>query len=167
MEPALDLFFGTSTGQGVNVTSIMTPQQLANEFKPYCTTVGTSYTVVCDVTIIRLCDIFDSIKNLPLMKRFDGQLRLYFNCGAVASIIDSTQAKGVMAHSLSTNTFTGTCPILQSCIAANAGTAYGAGVYGIVSGLGIKSAPITNLFGLNLANSNASQFMPSCRVYYP
>ena len=52
----------------------MTPQQLSNEFKPYCTT-SNSYTVVYDVAIIRLCDIFDSMKNLPLMKRFDGQLR--------------------------------------------------------------------------------------------
>ena len=115
----------------------MTPQQLANEFKPYSTT-SNNYTIVYDVAIIRLCDIFDSMNDLPLMKRFDGQLRLYFNCGAVASIIDSTITTGQMAHSLSTNTFTGTCPIIQSCIGYGAATAYGANKFGIVSCFGYK-----------------------------
>ena len=145
----------------------MTSSQLSNEFKPYCVTLNTNYTVVYDVAIIRLCDIFDSMKNLPLMKRFDGILRLYVNCGAVGSIIDSGILTGVMAHSSSTNTFTSTCPIIQSCIASNATTAYGANVFGIVSGLGVKSAPITNIFNINLSNSGASHFLPSCRVYYP
>ena len=149
----------------------MTSQQLINEFKSFSIISG-SYTIVYDVAIIRLCDIFDSMKNLPLMKRFDGQLRLYINCGAVASSLDSSLTTStVMVSSQTTNTFTNTCPIIQSCINLNslAATPYGsAAVIGIVSGLGVASAPITNLFGgINLSNSAAKHAMPSCRVYYP
>ena len=112
------------------------------------------------------------MRNLSLMKRFDGQLRLYINCGAVASSLDSSLTTStVMLSSQTTNTFTNTCPIIQSCINLNSANAtpYGSGlVIGIVSGLGVASAPITNLFGgVNLSNSAAKHAMPSCKVYYP
>jgi len=39
---------------------------------------------------------------------------------------------------------------------------------GIVSGVGIATAPITNLFGgVNLSLSGARNSMPSCRICYP
>ena len=55
--------FGGTAGTNSNATTVMTSNQLANEFKPYCVTLNTNYTVVYDVAIIRLCDIFDSMKN--------------------------------------------------------------------------------------------------------
>ena len=156
----------------------MSTSQLQNEFKAYSTILtganAASYAVIYDVAIIRLCDIFDSMKNLPLMKRFDGQLRLYLNTGAVASNLDSSVANGsvnagMMLSSLTTNTFTNTCPLIQSCIGHALSTVYGAATaIGIVSGLGVVSPPISNLFGgVNLSNSYAKHAMPSCRVYYP
>ena len=150
----------------------MTAQQLSNEFKSF-SVISNPYTIVYDVAIIRLCDLFDSMKNLPLMKRFDGQLRLYINSGAVASNLDSSVANanassGMMLTSLTTNTFTNTCPLIQSCIGHAVSTVYTSNaVIGIVSGLGVVSAPVTNLFGgVNLSNSYAKHAMPSCRVYY-
>ena len=113
----------------------MSTAQLQNEFKAYSTILtganAASYAVIYDVAIIRLCDIFDSMKNLPLMKRFDGQLRLYLNTGAVASNLDSSVANasanaGMMLSSLTTNTFTNTCPLIQSCIEHAVSTVYGA-----------------------------------------
>ena len=157
--------FGASASTGSLATTVMSINHIQNEFKAYVQTIN-NYTCVFDVAIIRLYDIFDSMKNLPLMKRFDGQLRIYFNTGAVASYIDSTQGLGAMVTSGSSNTFTNTCPILQSCIGTGATTAaYGAaGCIGIVSGLGISTAPITNLFGINLSSSTAKHPMPLCRV---
>jgi hypothetical protein len=101
------------------------------------------------------------------MKRFYGILILYVNFGAVGSVMYSSLKTGVMAHSLSTNTFTSTCPIIQSCVGANLDVIYGATTFGIVSRLVVKSALITNIFNISLSNSGASHFLPSCRVYYP
>ena len=110
----------------------------------------------------------DSFKNMPLTKRIDGTLRLYFNTGAVGSFLQTGQSStsaGVMVSSLTTNTFTNTCPIIQSCLT---GGSYPTSAVGIVSRIGITKAPITNVFGgVNLANSGASHPMPSCRLYYP
>ena len=55
----------------------MTASQLSLELKAYSAILGSvanqKYAVTYDVAIIRLCDIFDSMKNLQLMKRFDRQ----------------------------------------------------------------------------------------------
>jgi hypothetical protein len=100
------------------------------------------------------------MKNMPLTKRFDANLRLYFNVGAVASQLTIS---GYMCSSASTNTFTNTCPILQSALLSTPNTAIG-----IVSSLSIAKCGSTNLFGgVNLANSGASHPMPNCRAYYP
>ena len=139
----------------------MNATQLTTEFKNYFTVLNTNYVVSYYTAVIRLQDIFDSMKNLPLMQKFDGTLRLYFNLGAVASYVQNTA--GYMVTSQSTNTFSNTCPLLQSCLNNYPGT-----TTGIVSGVGISTAPITNLFGgINLSNSGARHPMPSCRIYYP
>jgi hypothetical protein len=60
------------------------------------------------------------------------------------------------------NTFTNTCPIIQTCLPSCPSTAVR-----IVSGLFIARAGATNVFGgINLANSGASHPLPSCRFYY-
>jgi len=157
--------YGASGAVGANATSFMTASQLSNEFKAYYSIQNTNYGCVFDVAVIRLQDIFDSIKNFPLSKRFDGVLRLYFNMGAVSSFLQTVGDAGTMVSSASTNTFTNTCPIMQSCLAA---VAYPTGTVGITSGLSIVKSGATSLFGgVNLANANAQHFMPSCRIYYP
>ena len=158
-------FFGTNGGTGSSVNNVMTATQLVNEFKNYYTIANSNYAVSYYTATIRMCDIFDSFKNLPLAKRIDGTLRIYVNTGSVGSFMQTASAANNMITSLSTNTFTGTCPLIQSCLQQ---TAYGSTVIGIVSGIGIQKAPICNIFGgVNLANSNASHPMPSCRFYFP
>ena len=158
-------FYGTNGGTAASVNNIMTNTQLVNEFKNYFEIKNTNYAVSYYTATIRMCDIFDSFKHLPLAKRIDGTLRIYVNTGSTGSFIQSAAAASNMIHSLSTNTFTGTCPLIQSCLQT---TAYGSTVLGIVSGIGIQKAPICNIFGgVNLASSNAAHPMPSCRFYYP
>ena len=115
--------------------------------------------VIYDVAVIRLCDVFDSMKSLCLMKKFDGILRMYFNTGAVGSLI---QQGGVMVTSGSSSTFTNTCPLLQSSLQN-----IPASTTGIVSSLCISRTGSTNIFGVNLASSNAAHSMTACRIYYP
>ena len=154
--------FGPSANTNKDATTVLTSTQLSNEMKSYTSVQNTNYVVTYDTVIIRLGDIFGSIKKMPLTKRFDAQVRLYFNCGAVGSGVSGSY----MCHSGSTNTFTGTCPIIQPCIGTPA-SYYGASVDRIVSGIGISKAPVTNVFNINLANSGAAHPMTSCRMYYP
>ena len=153
--------FGASASTGANATTIMTETQLQSEFKSYFKVLGTNYMVTYDTAIIRLADIMDSMKSLCLMKKFDGILRLYFNTGAVVSAI-STVTAGSMVTSGSYNTFTNTCPLIQSCLAA-----VPTNTKNIVSGLFIAKATATSLIGVNLASSGASHPMTACRFYYP
>ena len=141
-------------------TSIMSATNLLTEFKPTFQILNTNYMVTYDVAVIRLCDIYDSMRNMPLTTRFDANLRLYLNVGAVASQISATG--GQMITSGATLTFTNTCPILQSSLSLTPATAIG-----LVSGVFVGKAGSTNLFGgVNLANSNASHPMVACRAYY-
>ena len=151
--------YGASSSTGANASTILTETLIQNEFKPYSKVVN-GYIITYDVAVIRLGDVFDSMKNLPLMKKFDGILRMYINTGTVASVV---QQGGYLLTSGTTSTFTNTCPLIQSCLPQIPATAIGLG-----SGLFISKATATNLLGgLNLASSNASHSMTSCRIYYP
>ena len=137
----------------------MNESQVQNEFRPYFKIQG-QYMITYDIAVIRMCDIFDSMKSLCLMKKFDGILRMYFNTGTVASVL---QSGGYMVTSGTSSTFTNTCPIIQSSLATIPATACG-----LASGLFIGRATATNMLGgVNLANSNASNPMFACRMYYP
>lgn len=153
--------YGTAFNAG---GSIMTATQLANEFKPTFQILNTNYMVWYDIGIIRLKDIFDSMKNFPLMKRFDGILRLYLNTGVIGTA--TTQAtQGSLTFSGVSSTFTNTCPLIVPAITTSALPAL---TTGIVSGLFIARASQTTMFGgVNLALSGATNPMPSCRIYYP
>ena len=83
--------------------------------------------------------------------------------GAVSSFIQTIGTAVNMISSASTNTFTNTCLIIQSCLPA---AAYPGTAVGITSGLSIVKAGATSLFGgVNSASSGASHFLPSCRIY--
>jgi hypothetical protein len=151
--------YGTAFNTG---GTIMTATQLANEFKPTFQILATNYMVWYDIGIIRLKDVFDSMKNFPLMKRFDGILRLYLNTGVVGCGTVQATA-GSLVHSATSSTFTNGCPLIVSALT----TSTPATTVGIVSGLFIARASQTTMFGVNLATSGASNPMPSCRVYYP
>lgn len=153
-------FYGVTADKNiVNNTSIR------QEFRPVYGVYNNNYGVVHDVAIIRLADILDSFKNLPLMQRFDGQLRFYINTGYVASHIVTNTSE--MLHSAQLNTFTNTCPLMQSCgiAALNPATAIGQ-----VTGLFVGSPTNTSISfcgtNINLGASQAAHFMSACRIYY-
>lgn len=164
--------FGASGTAGT--TYITNLDNLKKEFKPYYTVNGTYYQTYQDVAIIRISDLWDSFKQLPLCKRLDSTMRFYINTGTVVSNTTGTATTGVstglMMTSGLTNTFTGTCPLIQSCLTQipNNGTNCQGS---IVSGLFIGTPTATSitasgLSGINLATSAQSHFMPSCRIYY-
>ena len=145
--------------------NIMSSTNLNTELKSTYQVLNGSYMTWYDTAVIRVCDILDSLKNYPLSKKFDGVLRLTINVGAVATSIKTTD--NGMVTSLSTNTFTQTCPLMQSCL-KNAAASVPATAIAIVSGLSIARAGSTNLAGgVNLALSGASHPMSACRFYYP
>jgi len=151
--------FGASANTGATASTIMSESQIQNEFRPYFRVVG-NFMITYDIAVIRMCDIFDSMKNLCLMKKFDGILRMYFNTGTVGTVL---QSGGYMVTSGTSSTFTNTCPIIQSSLATIPATAVG-----LASGLFIGRATATNLLGgVNLGASNASNPMTACRIYYP
>jgi hypothetical protein len=160
--------YGVSSSSATTVVTNVT--NLVKEFRPYYTISNTNYMVWYDVAIIRLCDVFDSFKNLPLTKRMDCTLRLYLNTGTVASALVGASngvSTGLMATSLSTNTFSNTCPLIQTALITVPNNASG-----IVSGLFVgNSVPTTSISlnggNVNLASSGASHFMNSCRFYFP
>jgi hypothetical protein len=152
--------YGTAFNAG---GTIMSATQLANEFKPTFQILATNYMVWYDVGIIRLKDIFDSMKNMPMLKRFDGILRLYINTGAIGVGTDQA-TQGSLVFSASTSTFTNGCPLVVPAITTSA---LPATTTGIVSGLFVARATQTTMFGVNLASSGGANPMPSCRIYYP
>jgi len=166
--------FGTATGTGSSATNIMNATQLSSEFKATYQVLNTNYAVWYDFCVIRMCDVFDSMKSLCLMKKFDGILRMYFNTGSVGSTafngISNLTGTNALITSSSLSTFTNTCPLLQSANISGTASAslYPTTTQAIASGLFIGKATSTSLFGgINLANSGASNPMGSCRMYYP
>ncbi len=147
--------FGGSGATAGN--AIVSTTQLLQEFKPV-TIIQNNYIVTYDCAVIRMCDLYDSMKNFPLTRRIDGQLRLYLNVGAVGSMVSSG---GNMVTSLSSSTFVNTCPIIQSALTIRPPTATG-----LVTGLFVQKASPTSIFNVNLAASLASHPLQSARFYY-
>jgi len=134
---------------------------LANQFRGY-------YTVqnkVCywyDVAIIRCCDILDSIKQMPITKRWNSQMRLYFNTGYVVSNISNG---GLLVSSGSSNTFSNSCPIMQSALQI-----YPNGAKNMTSAIFIgnpQTTAISTQGSTTLNLSGNSHFLNQARLYYP
>lgn len=160
---------GLYSASGTVTTNIANTTTLKNEFKPYFAIMNTNYACWFDVAVVRLGDIFDSFKSLPLMKKFDGILRLYINTGSVVSnvaggTINTPSITGQMITSGSGITFTNTCPLIQSALLAPPGV-------GVVSALFVANPINTSIAcqtaTINFANSTAAHFMTACRCYYP
>jgi hypothetical protein len=144
---------------------IMTPTQCATEFRASFNTDGI-YMQWNDIAVIRLCDIFDSMGSLPLMKKFNGMLRLYLNTGASGAQCLTTASTSATVFSASTTTFVNTCPLLMNSLALTAPSA----ASGLVAGLSIARPQQTSIFGVNLAAAALTlpvNPMTSCRLYFP
>jgi len=180
-------------GDLYGVNGIQTPTQIATEFRSNFsiqTTATNSFGVTQQVIIIRLCDILDSCKNMPLTKRLSGTLRLYFNTGScwingIGTSAGSVQGTagvgggGGLFSGSSTN-FTNTCPVMISQLTNispnvnsqpyTGATALNGATPAFVQSIG-ASLTIGKATGANIGPFTfpalASNLIPSCRLYYP
>ena len=150
------------------VGTLVSETQLKNEFKPTYQVLNTNYMVWYDYAVIKLSNVFESLANIGLVRKFDCTLRLWFNTGTVNATIASPNAI-TPAYSITpaNNTFTNTCPILINYLndlSAKGGIP--ATVGNISAGCYIGKPPTTSFAGINLGASSASSPLPACRIYY-
>ena len=156
---------GTVAGTQYGTNGLATPTQMNTEAKSNFT-YGSTGTVgiVNDIAIIRLCDILDSMKNLPLCKRFNGQLRLYLNTGMIQA--NSLGAAGyTMATSAALSSFTNTCPLMISALPFAAYTASSQGA-AITTSLSVGRFPGGTIGGVTIP-AQSQNMLSSCRLYFP
>ena len=102
-----------TSGQGIYgaTNTLMTSNQLNNEFRPYYTTSG-GYMFWHDYAVMKLNYLFESLNKIGLVKRLDA-LRLWVNTGTVNVDVANADSNTI-AYNLTpaNNTFSNTCPIL-------------------------------------------------------
>ena len=157
---------GTATVAGTTfgTNGILPASQMTTECKSTFTFSSSTVALVNDVAIIRLCDILDSMKNLPLTKRFAGQLRIYINTGIISATLGAATAY-TMATSASYSSFTNTCPLMLSALPI---TAYTANVQGgqITTALAVGKFSGGTIAGVTIP-AQSQGLLPSCRLYFP
>ena len=151
------------------VGNIVSADQLLNDFKSTYT-VQDNKGVLFDLAVIRLKDIFDSMNNIGLVKRFNGVLRLYINTGSLymTCLGQASNAFPSYSFSVANSTFNNVCPFTINNLAcgADAGGITAAQTQ-ISAGLFIGKVLATNLNGVNLAANLTTQHqMQACRLYY-
>jgi hypothetical protein len=160
-------------GQGIYGASntLMTGNQLNNEFRPYYT-VQNNYMVWHDYAVIKLNFLFESLNKIGLVKRLDAQLRLWVNTGTVrvaVGNVDTANQSYLLAPA--DNTFSNTCPLIVNFHPSSTAGILNAGILktgttSIVAGLYIGKAPTTSFAGINLGAANISHPLTNCRLYY-
>lgn len=149
-----------------NLLSIVTQNQLNNEFRPYYEEKN-GYMIWYDFAVIKLSHIFESLGKINLVRRFDATIRLWVNTGTVNVNITDASSNSTLGYYLSSanNTFSNTCPLLVNH-APTAGFGAPTGAVRLVAGLYIAKPPTTSMNGINLASSNAAHPLLNCRLYY-
>jgi hypothetical protein len=158
-----------TAGQGIYgiTNTLMTPNQLNSEFRPYYTVNG-NYMYWHDYAVIKLNYLFESLNKIGLTKKLDAQLRLWVNTGTVMVRVAGADSLNI-AYNMTPadNTFSNTCPILINHQAAGTGAGIvPATTAAIVAGLYIKSPPVTSFAGINLGASIVQHPLTNCRLYY-
>ncbi len=152
-------------GQGIygNTNTLMTPNQLNNEFRPYYTTSG-NYMFWHDYAVIKLNYLFESLNTIGLVKRIDAQLRLWVNTGTVRVQVAAPTVATDTSYNIvpADNTFSNTCPLMVNYLNGLIPT----GVTSIVAGLYINKPPTTSFANINLAANIVQHPLQNCRLYY-
>ena len=150
------------------ITTLLSANNLNNEHKPTYQVLATNYMVWYDYAVIKLGNLFESIANIGLVRKFDCTIRLWLNTGTVnATVANPNATTTSMTLTPANNTFTNTCPFtinLLNDTSANGGVP--AAVTRICAGLYISKPPTTSFDGVNLNTSGASHPLPTCRIYY-
>ena len=156
--------YGSTASPNVN---LMTLSQLQNEFKSTFQLVG-NYMTWHDTIVIRFQDLFQSMKSIPLSRRFDATVRIFVNTGTVdvTAITPGSNTNGLFCN-LQSSTFTATCPlIVNSIAAAPAGGGSAVTATHIVAGLYVSRIPSGTFSGINLSTGGIAHPLSSSRVYY-
>ena len=120
-----------------------------------------------DYAVIKPSNLFESLENIGLVRKFDCTLRIWFNTVTVNAAVSGADSASV-GYSLTTanNTFTNTCPFTINHISVNvAGGGPPANTAFITAGLYISKSPTTSFGAVNFANVGSSP-LQACRIYY-
>ena len=150
------------------VGTIVSETQLKNEFRPTYQVLNTNYMVWYDYAVIKLSNVFESLANIGLVRKFDCTLRLWFNTGTVnATIANGNTTDPDYSITTGNNSFTNTCPLMINFLndlSAKGGIP--ATVANISAGCYIGKPPTTSYGNINLGSSTASSPLQACRIYY-
>jgi hypothetical protein len=111
--------YGTSGAQGSGTITIMSASQLATECKPTVqlvtgnatSTANSNYIVYQDTAILPLKYLMDVVDKLPMMKRTDMLLRMYFNTGSLIVPVSSAGTTNTTLYfAPQSSTFVNSCP---------------------------------------------------------
>ena len=156
---------------GTSSTNFLMNANSCNEEFKSTYTVSASGTgqvfTIQDVAVIRLRDLFDSMANIGLTKRFDGVVRLYVNTGsAQIDVVASNSTTAGYFAALSNSTFSNTCPVVVNhlpFLSAEGGLPANTNLLAFNVNLA-KPSPFR--CGSASITPNISHSMPSCRCYY-
>jgi hypothetical protein len=148
------------------VDNLMSLTQLQNELKSTYQVIN-DLIVWQDTVVVRFQDLFQSMKEYPLSRRFDATIRLFVNTGTVTVDVTSPGLQAIgLYSSLQNSTFTSSCPLIVNSLS---GTAAAGGtplaVTKIIAGLYVNRAPSATFAGVNLSAA-PSHPLGSSRVYY-
>ena len=150
------------------VGTLVSETQLKNEFRPTYQVLANNYAVWYDYAVIKLSNVFESLANIGLVRKFDCTLRLWFNTGTVnATIANGSTIDPDYSITTANNSFTNTCPLMINYLndlSAKGGIP--AATKNISAGCYIGKPPTTSYGGINLGASGASSPLPACRIYY-
>jgi hypothetical protein len=160
--------YGSSV-PGIGATNLMTLTQLQAEFKSSFQVSG-NYMIWNDSIVVRFQDLFQSMKQIPLSRRFDATVRIFVNTGTINVPVVTTTGgtTGIGLYtSLQNSTFTSTCPLIVNSIAATpANGGIPTATTNIVAGLYVSRVPSATFAGVNLSTTNTTHPLSSSRVYY-
>lgn len=148
------------------VDNLMSLTQLQNELKSTYQVIN-DLIVWHDTVVVRFQDLFQSMKEYPLSRRFDATIRLFVNTGTVNVSVTSPGLQAIGLYSnLQNSTFTSSCPLVVNSLSGVAGAGgTPIAVTNIVAGLYVNRAPSATFAGVNLSAA-PSHPLGSSRVYY-
>ena len=159
----INKFYGNTIPTSATAGNLMNVNSITNELK--CNYQVTNNIMTwSDTAVIKVGDLFDSMKQLGMLKKFDGIIRLYLNLGACCvNVTNPTTNATTYQYQLSNSTFTNTIPFtvnfLPGSLPANTAT--------ITASCTLISAPVTSFpNGCNLNLTSVRNPMTSCRFYY-
>ena len=178
--------YGTSGAQGSGTITIMSASQLATECKPTVqlvtgnatSTANSNYIVYQDTAILPLKYLMDVVDKLPMMKRTDMLLRMYFNTGSLIVPVSSAGTTNTTLYfAPQSSTFVNSCPFTVNYLDLGVpATAKGiaAGIFiarpqttalsitAVTGGTGVTATSAV----INLGNCPSTHPLTACRCYF-